>query len=179
MFLLVRAKQHRLVDVHHINFDGYHKYSINLKFHFLNIFASKRCSILAVVMFHCRFCMNCKKAVFRRSQFWPSTLNLDSKTLALLPQICIVDARTRFKWMWSISVWIFIFFDYLLFCSHYIDLVCICGVNLFIALKWVQVNNHWKTHDNPTTSKKTYVDIKEAFLAKEWNFVHLSRKRLD
>ena len=26
--------------------------------------------------------------------------------------------------------------------------------------------SHWETHDNPTISKTTYVDIKEAFLAK-------------
>ena len=38
---------------------------------------------------------------------------------------------------------------------------------------------HWETHENPTTSKTTYVDIKEVFLAKQWNFVHLSRKKLD
>ena len=39
--------------------------------------------------------------------------------------------------------------------------------------------SHWETHDNPTTSKTLYVDIKEAFLAKEWNSFHLSRKKLD
>jgi hypothetical protein len=35
------------------------------------------------------------------------------------------------------------------------------------------------TYDNPTTLKTTYVDIKEMFLAKEWNFFHLSGKKLD
>ena len=39
--------------------------------------------------------------------------------------------------------------------------------------------SHGKTHDNPTTSKTTYVDIKEAFLAKEWNSFHLFEKKLD
>ena len=39
--------------------------------------------------------------------------------------------------------------------------------------------SHRETHDNPTTSKSTYVDIKEVFLAKEWNSFHLSRKKLD
>ena len=36
--------------------------------------------------------------------------------------------------------------------------------------------SHWYTHDNPTTSKITYDDIKEAFLAKEWNSFHLNKK---
>jgi len=35
---------------------------------------------------------------------------------------------------------------------------------------------HWKTHDSPTTSKITYVDIKEAFLAKEWSSFYPFRK---
>jgi len=39
--------------------------------------------------------------------------------------------------------------------------------------------SHWETHDNPTTSKITFNDIKEAFLAKEWNSFHLSGKKLD
>jgi hypothetical protein len=39
--------------------------------------------------------------------------------------------------------------------------------------------SHWGTYDNPTTSKTTYVDIKEAFLAKEWNSFHLYGKNLD
>ena len=38
--------------------------------------------------------------------------------------------------------------------------------------------SHWGTHDNPTTSKTTYVDI-EFFLAKEWNSFHLFGKKLD
>ena len=38
---------------------------------------------------------------------------------------------------------------------------------------------HWETHDNPTTSKTTSVDIKEDFLAKEWNSFHLHGKKLD
>ena len=37
--------------------------------------------------------------------------------------------------------------------------------------------SHWETHDNSTTSKTTYVDIKEAFLAKEWNSFHLFEKK--
>ena len=39
--------------------------------------------------------------------------------------------------------------------------------------------SHWETHENPTTSKTTYADIKEVFLAKEWNSFHLFRKKLD
>ena len=48
-----------------------------------------------------------------------------------------------------------------------------------------QSNNHVKDimgsrepHDNPTTLKIAYDDIKEVFLAKEWNSFHLSRKKL-
>jgi hypothetical protein len=37
-------------------------------------------------------------------------------------------------------------------------------------------SSHWNTHDNPTTSKITYDDIKESFLAKEWNSFHVSWK---
>jgi hypothetical protein len=37
--------------------------------------------------------------------------------------------------------------------------------------------SHWETHDNATLSKTKYVDIKQAFLAKEWNYFHLSRKK--
>ena len=37
--------------------------------------------------------------------------------------------------------------------------------------------SRWKTHDNPATSRTTYVDIKEVFHAKEWNSFHLSRKK--
>ena len=37
---------------------------------------------------------------------------------------------------------------------------------------------NWKSHDNSTTSKITYVDI-EAFLAKEWSSVYPSWKKLD
>ena len=50
----------------------------------------------------------------------------------------------------------------------------------------VQIDNHVKDimgslepHDNPTTLKIAYDDIKEVFLAKEWNSFHLSRKKLD
>ena len=39
--------------------------------------------------------------------------------------------------------------------------------------------SHWETHDNPTTSKTTYDDIKEACLAKKWNSFHLSGKKRD
>ena len=39
--------------------------------------------------------------------------------------------------------------------------------------------SHWETHDNPTTSKTLYVDIKEAFLVKGWNSFHLSTNKLD
>ena len=35
------------------------------------------------------------------------------------------------------------------------------------------------THDNPITSKTTCDDVKEVFLAKEWNSFHFSRKKLD
>ena len=37
--------------------------------------------------------------------------------------------------------------------------------------------SHWETHG--ATSKITFDVIKEAILAKEWNFFHLSRKKLD
>jgi hypothetical protein len=33
----------------------------------------------------------------------------------------------------------------------------------------------WATHGNPTTSQIALDDTKEAFLAKEWNYFHLSR----
>jgi hypothetical protein len=33
------------------------------------------------------------------------------------------------------------------------------------------------THDNPTSSKITFVDLKEVFLAKEWNLFCISRKK--
>ena len=37
----------------------------------------------------------------------------------------------------------------------------------------------WETHDNSTTLKRTYVDIKEIFFsAKVWNSFHLFRKKL-
>ena len=36
-----------------------------------------------------------------------------------------------------------------------------------------------KPHDNPTPSKITFDDLKEVFLAKEWNSLHLSGKKLD
>jgi hypothetical protein len=39
--------------------------------------------------------------------------------------------------------------------------------------------SHQETHDNPTTSKTTYDIIKEDFLVEEWNFFHLSRKKLE
>ena len=39
--------------------------------------------------------------------------------------------------------------------------------------------SHRGTHDNRTTSKITNDDIKEAFLAKEWNSFHLLGKKLD
>jgi hypothetical protein len=54
-----------------------------------------------------------------------------------------------------------------------------------------QINKHvevWKalqylsqqeSHDNPTTSKIALDDIKEVFLAKEWNSFHLSEKKID
>ena len=38
--------------------------------------------------------------------------------------------------------------------------------------------SHWETHDNPTTSKTTHVDIKKVFLAKEWNSFHLFSKKV-
>jgi hypothetical protein len=38
--------------------------------------------------------------------------------------------------------------------------------------------SHWGTYDNLTTSETTYVDIKEAYLAKEWNPFHLFGKKL-
>ena len=48
---------------------------------------------------------------------------------------------------------------------------------------WVSVPHsglsHWETHDNPTTSKPTNVDIKGACLVEEWNSFHLSGKKLD
>ena len=34
--------------------------------------------------------------------------------------------------------------------------------------------SHWETHDNPTTSKLAYGDVKEAFLAEGWNSFHLT-----
>ena len=37
--------------------------------------------------------------------------------------------------------------------------------------------SHSETHDNPTTSKITYDDVEEAFLAREWDSLHLSRKK--
>ena len=39
--------------------------------------------------------------------------------------------------------------------------------------------SHLHTHDDPTTSKTSYDDIKKASLAKEWNSFHLSWKELD
>jgi hypothetical protein len=39
--------------------------------------------------------------------------------------------------------------------------------------------SHYDIYDNPNTSKITNDDIKEAFLAKEWNYFHLSCKKLD
>ena len=38
---------------------------------------------------------------------------------------------------------------------------------------------HWSTHNNPTKSKITYDDIKEACLAREWKYFHCSSKKLD
>ena len=38
--------------------------------------------------------------------------------------------------------------------------------------------SHWETHDNPSTSKNKKENIKEAFLAKEWNSFHLSGKEV-
>jgi hypothetical protein len=38
---------------------------------------------------------------------------------------------------------------------------------------------HWETHDNPTTSKLAYGDIKEAFLAEGWNSFHLTGEKQD
>ena len=37
--------------------------------------------------------------------------------------------------------------------------------------------SHWETHDNPTTSKLAYGDVKEAFLAEGGNSFHLSVER--
>jgi hypothetical protein len=37
-----------------------------------------------------------------------------------------------------------------------------------------QVLSQWEARDNPTTSKITVDDLKEVFLAKEWNSFHLS-----
>ena len=37
--------------------------------------------------------------------------------------------------------------------------------------------SHWDTHENTTLSKTTYVDIKEVFLAKQWNSFHHSGKK--
>jgi hypothetical protein len=45
--------------------------------------------------------------------------------------------------------------------------------------KTSQILSYWNTHNNPITSRITYEDIKEAFLAKEWNSFHLSKKNLD
>ena len=39
--------------------------------------------------------------------------------------------------------------------------------------------SHWETHDNPTTSKMAYDDIKEVFLAKEWKSFRLLGEKLD
>ena len=39
--------------------------------------------------------------------------------------------------------------------------------------KILWVLSYWEIHANPTTSNTTYVDVKEAFLAKEWNSYHL------
>ena len=39
--------------------------------------------------------------------------------------------------------------------------------------------SHWESHDNPTTSKIAFNDIKEAILAKEWNSFQLLGKKLD
>ena len=38
--------------------------------------------------------------------------------------------------------------------------------------------SHWEACDNLNTSKITYGDIKEAFLAKEWNSFHFLGKKL-
>ena len=38
--------------------------------------------------------------------------------------------------------------------------------------------SHWKFNDNTTTSKTTYDDIKEVFLAKDWNYFHLFKEKL-
>ena len=52
---------------------------------------------------------------------------------------------------------------------------------------WHKLTTMWKTswrlshreiHDNPTTSKIAYDDIKEALLAKEWNSLHSLGKKL-
>ena len=39
--------------------------------------------------------------------------------------------------------------------------------------------SHWETYDNSTTLKNVLDDIKEVFLAKDWNSFHLSWKKLD
>ena len=39
--------------------------------------------------------------------------------------------------------------------------------------------SHWVSHDNSTTSKEAYDDIKEVFLVKQWNSFHLTGKNLD
>ena len=39
--------------------------------------------------------------------------------------------------------------------------------------------SHVETQDNPTPWKIKFNDLKEAFLAKEWNPFYLSRKKLD
>ena len=51
---------------------------------------------------------------------------------------------------------------------------------------WHESTTIWKASwglshhgDNPTTSQITFVNIKEVFLAKEWNSFHLSGKKLD
>ena len=39
--------------------------------------------------------------------------------------------------------------------------------------------SHWETHDNPTSSKITFGDLKKVFLPKERNPFHLLTKELD
>ena len=39
--------------------------------------------------------------------------------------------------------------------------------------------SHWETHNNPTRSKMAFDDVKEAFLAKEWNSFYFSWKKLN
>ena len=39
--------------------------------------------------------------------------------------------------------------------------------------------SQWHPHDNPTTSKIVYDDIKEVFLVEKWNSFHLSRNTVD